>query len=175
LEKIAINTKCIISTIGPFVRYGSPLVAVCAQTGTHYCDITGEVDWVKDMIVKYDELAKKNGASIVNCCGCDCVPWDLLTQASYKYIQDKDSTEKLTTIKYFDEMKGEPSGGTLESILEIVSDVSAMLKTSELGFDPLLKKYGSKEKSSSSTSNGLQMILNYSFTHSAWVGFMPLA
>ena len=57
LTKIAERTKVVISTVGPFVRYGTPLVAVCAHTGTNYCDITGEVHWVRKMIDKYDEIA----------------------------------------------------------------------------------------------------------------------
>jgi len=86
LEKIAVNTRCIVSTVGPFTRYGSPLVAACAQNGTHYCDTTAEVNWVKDMITKYDDIAKKNGASIISCCGNDCVPWDLLTYTLSNHI-----------------------------------------------------------------------------------------
>lgn len=47
LTALAETTKVIVSTVGPFTRYGTPLVAVCANTGTNYCDITGEVHWVR--------------------------------------------------------------------------------------------------------------------------------
>jgi short subunit dehydrogenase-like uncharacterized protein len=51
------------------------LVALCANLGTNYCDITGEVGWVREMIERYDDIAFKNGAKIVNCCACDSIPW----------------------------------------------------------------------------------------------------
>ena len=66
-----------VTTAGPFQIYGSELVKQCAENGTHYCDITGEIDWVRIMIDKYDDVARKSGAKIVSMCGHDCVPWDL--------------------------------------------------------------------------------------------------
>jgi len=95
LVDVVVQTRCVISTVGPFVRYGTPLVAACAQNGTHYCDITGEADWVKIMIEKYDEVAKKNGCSLISCCGCDCVPWDLMTYATANFLKKRDATEEL--------------------------------------------------------------------------------
>lgn len=49
----------------------------CIELGTHYCDITGETDWVRKMIDKHDDKARETGARIVHFCGHDCVPWDL--------------------------------------------------------------------------------------------------
>jgi len=69
----------VISTVGPFVKYGSKLVASCAYTGTDYCDITGEVYWVRKMISAYDNIAVETGARLISCCGADSVPWDLTT------------------------------------------------------------------------------------------------
>jgi short subunit dehydrogenase-like uncharacterized protein len=85
--------------LGPFDKYGSDLVRFCAgdffvtllsntphtnalisltaENGTHYCDITGETDWVRKMIDKYDDVARRTGARIVSFCGHDCVPWDI--------------------------------------------------------------------------------------------------
>ena len=57
------------------LRFFSLLIIVA--NGTDYCDITGETDWVREMIDKYDSTAKKTGARIVHFCGHDCVPWDL--------------------------------------------------------------------------------------------------
>jgi hypothetical protein len=55
----------------------APLLTALLAFGTHYCDITGETDWVRDMIDKHDAAAKASGARIVHFCGHDCVPWDL--------------------------------------------------------------------------------------------------
>jgi len=69
----------IINTAGPFDKFGSFIVGLCAANGTHYVDITGEAAWVRQMIEQYDELAVQSGSRIINCCGFDCIPWDLLT------------------------------------------------------------------------------------------------
>ena len=62
-------TKVVITTAGPFDKYGSMLVQSCILQGTDYCDITGESDWVRKMIDLYDDAAKNTGARIVNFCG----------------------------------------------------------------------------------------------------------
>jgi short subunit dehydrogenase-like uncharacterized protein len=64
-----------VDTIG-FVA-NKLIIHLYLENGTHYCDITGETDWVRKMIDQYDDKAKKTGAMIVNFCGHDCVPWDL--------------------------------------------------------------------------------------------------
>ena len=52
LEAVCRQTKVIISTVGPFEKYGSLLVECCVKEKTHYCDITGEIHWVKQLIDK---------------------------------------------------------------------------------------------------------------------------
>lgn len=51
--------------------------------GTHYCDITGETDFVREMVDTYDDLARESGAFIISSCGNDCVPWDLLRKTLF--------------------------------------------------------------------------------------------
>jgi len=67
------------------------------------------------------------------------------------------------------------SGGTIESLVEVISDTSAMQKLSGSGYDPLYKKIGSKEISKADTIFGIQFTMNYSSVHEAWVGLMVLA
>lgn len=69
------DSKCVITTAGPFCKYGSNVVEFCARYGTNYVDITGETGWNKDMIMKWDEKAQETGAKIVSLCGCDSIPW----------------------------------------------------------------------------------------------------
>ena len=71
------QTKVILTTVGPYARYGSELVEACAENGTHYCDLTGEVHWMRHMISKYQNLAKESGAKIVHTCGFDSIPSDI--------------------------------------------------------------------------------------------------
>lgn len=67
----------IISTVGPYALHGELLVKVCADTGTDYCDLTGEPQWVRQMIERYQTAAQKSGARIVHCCGFDSIPSNL--------------------------------------------------------------------------------------------------
>ncbi len=62
--------------------------------GTHYCDITGEVDWVREMIDQYDDVAKASGARLVSFCGHDCVPWDLAVMEGAKMLRKRGDTIK---------------------------------------------------------------------------------
>ena len=65
--------------MGPFAKYGTPLLAACAAAGTSYVDITGESPWVRDMIAAHNDTAKATGALIVPMCGYDSIPSDLGT------------------------------------------------------------------------------------------------
>lgn len=77
VTQLARRTRVVISTVGPFQRYGEPLVAACAAAGTDYVDITGESEFVDEMYLKYQDRAVESGARIVHACGFDSVPHDL--------------------------------------------------------------------------------------------------
>ena len=77
LRELCYTTRVVVSTVGPYALYGSPLVKVCAETGTDYCDLTGEVQWIRRMIEAHEATAKQSGARIVHCCGFDSIPSDL--------------------------------------------------------------------------------------------------
>jgi hypothetical protein len=77
LNNLTQSTKVVITTAGPFSKYGTALVKSCVLHGTHYCDTTGETDWVREMVDQFDTAARVSGAQIVHFCGNDCIPWDL--------------------------------------------------------------------------------------------------
>jgi short subunit dehydrogenase-like uncharacterized protein len=77
LQALCARTRVVVSTVGPYALYGEPLVRICAQTGTDYCDLTGETQWIKRMIERYQPAARQSGARIVHCCGFDSVPSDI--------------------------------------------------------------------------------------------------
>ncbi len=77
LNAMASQTKVICTTIGPYAKYGSELVAACIENGTDYCDLTGEVQWMRKMIDKHHEAAKAKGIRIVHTCGFDSIPSDM--------------------------------------------------------------------------------------------------
>lgn len=76
LKRMAAQTKVICSTVGPYLKYGALLVKVCAENGTHYCDLTGEVPWMRKMIDQHHETAVANRTKIVHACGYDSIPSD---------------------------------------------------------------------------------------------------
>lgn len=77
LARIARQTRVVITTVGPYALHGEPLVRACADAGTHYCDLTGEPEFVDAMWLKYQAVAERTGAKLVHCCGFDSIPHDL--------------------------------------------------------------------------------------------------
>jgi short subunit dehydrogenase-like uncharacterized protein len=122
LRNLCAQTRVVVSTVGPYALYGEPLVKVCAQTGTDYCDLTGEVQWVDRMIEKYEKDAKASGARIVHCCGFDSIPSDL---GVFQIQQEANARlgKPLSRIRMgVKAMKGGASGGTVASMLNVVQE-----------------------------------------------------
>lgn len=118
------QTKVIISTVGPYALYGSPLVKICAETGTDYCDLTGEVQWIRRMIQAHEATAKKNGARIVHCCGFDSIPSDMGVHFLQQHAQARFG-EPCTTVRMrVKAMRGGMSGGTVASLMNVASEVA---------------------------------------------------
>ena len=116
---IARRTRTVCTTVGPYARYGSALVAACAEAGTHYCDLTGEVHWMREMIDAHHARAAATGARIVHTCGFDSIPSDLGTWATQQeHIQRFGRPAHAVTAVY-GEARGGLSGGTAASAFEI--------------------------------------------------------
>jgi short subunit dehydrogenase-like uncharacterized protein len=77
MRELAESTKVVISTVGPYIHYGEPLVAACAAAGTDYVDLTGEPEFVDRMWLGYHAQAERTGARLVHSCGFDSIPYDL--------------------------------------------------------------------------------------------------
>ncbi|MBS2014626.1 MAG: saccharopine dehydrogenase NADP-binding domain-containing protein [Deltaproteobacteria bacterium] len=130
LDALVPQTSVVCTTVGPFAQYGKKLVASCAKFGTHYCDITGETPFIREMIDQHHERAKEMRARIVHCCGFDSIPFDLGVHMLWHRASEKGT--KLSWVKGFaGEMKGTFSGGTVASMIGILD---AMKK------DPSIRK-----------------------------------
>jgi short subunit dehydrogenase-like uncharacterized protein len=79
IRAVAVSTKVVITTVGPYIHYGEPLVAACSAAGTDYVDLTGEPEFVDLMWLRYHAEAASSGARIVHSCGFDSIPYDLGT------------------------------------------------------------------------------------------------
>jgi len=110
LDLITKRTKVIISTAGPFHRYGSKLVASCVKNSTHYVDITGETFWIKEMIDKHHSEAVTKGVRIIPSCGYDSLPSDLGVFFAAKMLQ-----KPIKRVESFHTGQGGASGGTIET------------------------------------------------------------
>lgn len=125
LEAMCARTKVVISTVGPYALYGDALVKACAESGTHYCDLSGEPQWIRKMQEQHEDAAKKSGALIVHCCGFDSIPSDLgvhfLQQNALEVSGQTLNTINMRVVK----MKGGPSGGTVASIVNMVKEAAS--------------------------------------------------
>jgi short subunit dehydrogenase-like uncharacterized protein len=124
LDALARRSRVICSTVGPYARYGSELVAACARHGTHYCDLTGEVPWIARMIAEHDETARASGARIVHCCGFDSIPSDLGTWFAQEQLQVHHGVYARRVRGRVGRTRGTASGGTVASLLGVVEEAS---------------------------------------------------
>jgi len=77
MRSLARRARVVCTTVGPYARYGSTLVAACATEGTDCCDLSGEVPWMRRMRAEHGAAARESGARIVHACGFDSIPSDL--------------------------------------------------------------------------------------------------
>jgi short subunit dehydrogenase-like uncharacterized protein len=117
-------TKVIISTVGPYALYGEPVIKACVSQGTDYCDLTGEPQWIKKMVDRYQDVAKISGARIVHSCGFDSIPSDLgvyfLQENAKQQFGEYCSSVKMRVKS----MKGAASGGTVASMMNMIKEAS---------------------------------------------------
>ncbi|CEL94399.1 unnamed protein product [Vitrella brassicaformis CCMP3155] len=115
--EVAKQTRAVASVVGPFAQHGEPLVAACAEAGTHYVDITGEFTFMRKMIVKYSSVAEQNGAKIVHACGFDSVPSDMGAFMVQSFAKEKFGRPCESVLLYMMDAAGGFSGGTLHSLM----------------------------------------------------------
>lgn len=125
LRAMARRTRCVISTVGPFQRYGSALVKVCADTGTDYLDLCGEVPWMREMILAHEERARASGARILFSCGFDSIPFELGVYHHQTQLKKKSGRFAERIKGRVRAMNGTFSGGTAESFRVIQSAAMA--------------------------------------------------
>jgi short subunit dehydrogenase-like uncharacterized protein len=131
LRAMCAQTRVVVSTVGPYALYGEPLVKVCAESGTDYCDLTGETPWIRRMVDRYEAPARQSGARIVHCCGFDSVPSDMGVYFLQQHAM-KQWGQPATQIKMrVKALKGGASGGTVASLINVVQEAMA---------DPALRK-----------------------------------
>jgi short subunit dehydrogenase-like uncharacterized protein len=122
LADVARRARVVITTVGPYLTYGGPLVAACADAGTDYVDLTGEPEFVDRMYVEHHAAAEQSGARIVHACGFDSVPHDLGAYFTVKQLPD----DQPITLRGVVRASGMFSGGTFHSAVTALSRVRQM-------------------------------------------------
>ena len=122
LKAMILRTKVVCTTVGPYVTYGSKLVAACITHGAHYCDLAGEVQWMRQMIDKHHEEAQANGVKIVHTCGFDSIPSDMGVYFTQKEaLAQKGQRAKRIRMRVAG-MRGGLSGGTYASLSKVLEE-----------------------------------------------------
>lgn len=125
IRALAASARAVITTVGPYWLYGEPLVRACAEAGTNYVDLTGEPQFVHLMREKYDVLARKTGARIVNSCGFESIPPDISVLFALKELRKRIGDLAFQSadivVKGGVNAGGTISGGTWHSAVEAMS------------------------------------------------------
>lgn len=136
LTRLAQGTKVLCSTVGPYSRLGTPVVEACAAEGTDYCDLTGEVQWMRRMIDRFDETARRSGARIVHAAGFDSIPSDLgVLLAQERLVELRGRPAEALRLR-LQRQAGGVSRGTLESMVELVKEAGREAWIRELLKEP---------------------------------------
>lgn len=128
--------RVVCTTVGPYARHGSKLVAACARRGTHYCDLTGEVQWMRRMIDAHAGEAEASGARIVHTCGFDSIPSDLgvfFVQGEMRKRHELHCSAVKCRVVGF---SGGFSGGTVASMFNMLEEAGHDAEVRRIMADP---------------------------------------
>jgi short subunit dehydrogenase-like uncharacterized protein len=127
LRAVAESTRVLVTTVGPYVTYGEPLVAACAEAGTDYLDLTGEPEFADRIFLRYHKKAVQTGARIIHAAGFDSIPHDL---GAYFTVQQLPEGVPITVDGYVRAV-GTFSGGTFHSAVTAASRARQNLETAK--------------------------------------------
>jgi short subunit dehydrogenase-like uncharacterized protein len=122
LRAVAESTRVVVTTVGPYLQFGEPLVAACAASGTDYVDLTGEPEFVDRMFLEHHDKAVASGARIVHACGFDSIPHDLGAWYTVQQLGPEHPIKLRGVVR----AGAMASGGTLHSAMGAISRASQM-------------------------------------------------
>lgn len=135
LAAMAGAARVVVSTVGPYLRHGLPVLEACTRAGTHYADLTGEVPFLRQAIDRYDAVARASGARLMHCCGYDSVPSDLGVLALHRRVE-ADGAGPLGRVLTVAQARGGVSGGTIASLRGIAELAARDASVRRLLADP---------------------------------------
>ncbi len=119
LQRIAASTRAICTTAGPFAQLGGVLIGAAATQGTHYCDITGELTFIRSAIDQWHDVAVRTGAQLVPTCGFDSLPSDLGVLLLHRHFEERGLSLAEARL-HVERIRGGASGGTLASMVALI-------------------------------------------------------
>jgi short subunit dehydrogenase-like uncharacterized protein len=131
LKALAERCRVMATTVGPYRKYGMPLVEACAAAGTDYIDLTGEPLFIRDSIDRCHAEARQTGARIVHCCGFDSIPSDLGV-----WLLHEEAGELAETTLVVKGVRGGASGGTVDSMTTMIDEIKSDSAKRKLLLDP---------------------------------------
>src|SRR5919199_4797745 len=133
---LARRTRVVATTVGPYLKYGLPLVEACAEAGTGYADLTGEVLFMRETIERFHARASETGARIVHNCGFDSIPSDLGTLLLHERAQADGAGDLEDTTFALRDVRGAPSGGTVATMFSETGEAMADPESAKVAGDP---------------------------------------
>ena len=124
LAMLAGSTNVVCTTVGPYAKLGEPLLRACAEAGTHYCDLAGEVQWMADVYEDINPIAEASGAQLVHCCGFDSIPFDLGVWFAQQTMQARFGVFANRVRGRMGKSRGSLSGGTAASMMLMLEQAS---------------------------------------------------
>lgn len=122
VDQIIAGSFVVCNFAGPFAKYAPNIIKSCATNGVHYLDITGEINFIRDMIIKYDVIAKETNSTLIPFSGFDSVPSDLAVHLIKKKI-NQIHQENLQSVHVIYKAKGGINGGTIASAFESINTI----------------------------------------------------
>ena len=116
IDEMVSQTKCVLTTVGPYQLYGEKIIKTCISTGTDYVDLCGEPGFMHKIISECSEEAKETGARVVFSCGFDSIPFDLGVLFVQEEVMSKLNKYAPSVRGRVRAMNGEFSGGTAASM-----------------------------------------------------------
>jgi short subunit dehydrogenase-like uncharacterized protein len=136
MKSLARSTRVVLTTVGPYAKFGTPLVEACVDSGTHYCDLSGEPQWIRRMIDAYQPDARASGSRIVHSCGFDSIPSDFgvwFLQREALRLHGRPCRQVRMLVRA---MKGGASGGTIASMTQAMDEARADRNVARILVDP---------------------------------------
>lgn len=136
MDELASRARVVLTTVGPYAIHGSELVAACVAAGTHYCDLCGEVQWMRRMIDRHNDAAQGTGARIVMSCGFDSIPSDIGVYCLHEHAMRLRGQPCSSMTLLVRAMKGGASGGTFASMLNAIEEARRDRSIAKILADP---------------------------------------